>query len=341
MDQLSLFPGGAERHEAPIAALGVDQAQPEPGVDAHPSQIGLFDARVRELRAVRQAIASGELGEALDRLRSIEAGSDFDPSAMQKKIARISAQISDASRWTRPESAAATAALGRRIAADGEPWSSLGRRLLVRAAASVEDDLSPLAGRLYQEAGDLERARSVLASALERHATASLLFALGDVETLRGNRTAARRCYRDALLLDPFDAAFDTVIDDEVRALPQVAEGDVEIESEPRAWAAAVGIVAGVLASPGQADLTSPEPDPIPTAAFDALVRMRNFVRALGLTAAPDGPPRPNALIEARRAMKQASPALFAWYMARRTGSERGPSLAPRFRSAPSGSGGG
>jgi tetratricopeptide (TPR) repeat protein len=321
MDQLSLFPAAAERPGAPEVKLpSLDEATPDPAVGGT-SQMGLFDARVRELRAVRQAIASGALDEALDRLRSVEAGSDLDPSAARERVSRISAQISDAGRSATQESAALLAALGRRLAADGEPWSSLGRVLLVRAAALVEDGPGSLAGRLYQEAGELDRARSVLASALARARTASLLFALGDVETLRGQSAAARRWYRDALLLDPFDAAFESVLDADVRSLPDVAEGDVEIESEPRAWAGAVGIVAGVLTPPVQADVRadgiSSEPDRGGSAAVEALSRMRRFVEALVLTTAPHAPPGRDALIEARRTMKRASPALFAWYMGR------------------------
>jgi tetratricopeptide (TPR) repeat protein len=225
MDQLSLFPAAAERPGAPVAELpSADEASPDPVVGGT-SQMGLFDARVRELRAVRQAIASGALDEALYRLPTVEAGPDFDPSAARERVSRISAQISEAGRSAGQESAAMLAMLGRRLGADGEPWSSLGRVLVLRAAAVVEDGPGSLAGRLYQEAGELDRARSVLASALARARSASLLFALGDVETLRGQSTAARRWYRDALLLDPFDAAFESVLDGDTSFAPGGGRG--------------------------------------------------------------------------------------------------------------------
>jgi tetratricopeptide (TPR) repeat protein len=245
MDQLSLFPAAAERPGALAAELpSADEASPDPVVGGT-SQMGLFDARVRELRAVRQAIASGALDEALSRLRSVGAGSDFDPSAARERVSRIAAEISEAGRSAGQESAALLAALGRRLGADGEPWSSLGRVLVLRAAAVVEDCPGSLAGRLYQEAGELDRARSVLVSALARARSASLLFALGDVETLRGESTAARRWYRDALLLDPFDPTFESVLDGDVRSLPEWPRGTSRSRASrargPRRWGSSPG----------------------------------------------------------------------------------------------------
>jgi hypothetical protein len=338
MDQLSLFPGVAERldtaaTELPSADEALAGPDPPPGVGSS-SQIGLFDARVRELRAIREAIALGEIDEAHDRLQSVEPGEDFDVGGMRERLSKISEQLADAGRLSPPGSVAAIATLARKLAADGEPWSRLGRTLLVRAAIAVKDEPSSIAGRLRIEAGDLDGALSVLTSALERARTADLLFALGDVQTLRHNTTSARRHYRDALLIDPFEAAFENVLDDDVRSLADVAESDVEIEGEPRAWAAAVGIVAGVLALPSPGEFPLFEPNPSLAA---ALGRSRQFIEALVLTTAPHGRRDPSALIEARRAMKRASPALFAWYMARLAGPRRSPSFAQQPRSARNG----
>jgi tetratricopeptide (TPR) repeat protein len=331
MDQLSLFPGVVERLDTTAPQLpSADEilADPAPGIGAS-SQIGLFDARVRELRAVREAIALGEIDEAHDRLRSVEPGADFDVGGMRDRLSKISEQLAAAGRLSPRGSVAAIVTLARRLVADGEPWSRLGRTLLVRAAAAVEDEPSSFAGRLRIEAGDLEGALSVLTSALERTRTADLLFALGDVQTLRDNQTSARRHYRDALLLDPFDPAFENVLDDDVRSLADVAEADVEIEGEPRAWAAAVGIVSGVLALPSPSDF--------PSSLAAALARARQFTEALVQTSAPHARHDPNALVEARRTMKRASPALFAWYMARLTGKTRSSSVVQRPRPAPNG----
>jgi tetratricopeptide (TPR) repeat protein len=338
MDQLSLFPGVAARLkttavELPSADEPIAEPEPAPGVGSS-SQIGLFDARVRELRAIREAIALGEIDQVRHRLQSVEPGADFDVGGTRERLSKISEQLVDAGRLSARGSVVAIATLARKLAADGEPWSRLGRTLLVRAAVAVEDEPSSLAGRLRIEAGDLDGALSVLTSALEPTRTADLLFALGDVQTLRGNPTSARRHYRDALLIDPFDAAFENVLDDDVRSLADIAESDVEIEGEPRAWAAAVGIVAGVLALPSPSDFPLSEPNPSLAA---ALGRTRRFIEALVLTTAPHGRQGPTALIEARRTMKRASPALFAWYMARLTGPLRSPSFAQQPRAARNG----
>lgn len=146
---------------------------------------------------------------------------------------------------------------------------------------------------------------------------AATLFALGDVELALGDRSAARQHYRDALLLDPYEDAFDSVADEEVRGLPSLAEFEVEVESEPRAWCGPVGIVAGIL--PRTLDLAGELPIPEGRApdASSALVRARQFVDALLRAGSPDVQKDREVLVEARRAMKRASAPLFAWYMAR------------------------
>jgi hypothetical protein len=238
MDQLSLFPGVAARADTAAVELpSADEtlAEPDrgPGVGSS-SQIGLFDARVRELRAIREAIASGAIDEARHRLQSVDPDTDFDVDGTRERLST-------------------------------------------------------------------------------------------------DNLTSARRHYRDALLIDPFDGAFENVLDDDVRSLADVAESDVEVEGEPHAWAAAVGIVAGVQALPSPSDFPLSEPNQSPGA---ALGRARQFIEALVLTTAPQGRHDPSALIEARRTMKRASPALFAWYMARLAGPLRSPSFARQPSSA-------
>ncbi len=330
-----MFPGVAApldrtAAELPAADEALAQPDPPPGVGTS-SQIGLFDARVAELRAIREAIASGAIDEARHRLQSVEPDADLDVGGTRERLSEIAKQLAGAGRLSPRESAAAIATLARKLTADEAPWSHLGRALLVRAARAVDSETSSLAGRLRIEAGDLDGALSVLTSALERAHTADLLFALGDVETRRGHPISARRHYRDALLIDPFDSAFENVLDDGVRSLADVAASEVEIEDEPRAWAAAVGIVAGVLALPSPGDWTLSAPHPSHAA---ALGRTRQFVEALVATSAPHGRQDPSAIIEARRTMKRASPALFAWYMARLTGPRRSPSFTRQPRSA-------
>jgi tetratricopeptide (TPR) repeat protein len=321
MDQLRLFPDVAPQADRPADNAAAVADKPSDIQNGDPAQEGLFDARLARTRAVRQAIASGQLDEALDLLASLKAGSDFDVAAIGERVSKIRAELARASRAPQSESAMALAALARTMTSDNMPWSALARTLLVLAARAVEREPDARAGRLYMESGDLDRARSVLVSTLSCSRTASLLFALGDAETKRADRASARRWYRDALLLDPFDAAFQEVLDEDVRALADLAEREVEQESEPRAWAAAVGMVVGVLVPPGDSPLEASEPEGMTSSAREALARMRQFVRALAFTAASHTAVDRNAVIEARRTMKHASPALFALYMARRTGS--------------------
>lgn len=318
MDQLPLFSDIAPTSDSTADATPVVS---EPAVIAAPDhmQPGLFDARVAQVRAIRVAIASGELGVALGLLASMESGPDLDVAQTCRRISTVIAELAQADGSANPKGRAiALAASARKLMADREPLSRLGRTLLRRAAYAVEGEDDDFAGRLYLEAGDADRAREVLVSALSRTRSAGLLFVLGDVETVRGDRASARRFYRDALLLDPFDLAFEHTLDPEVRELADVAQADFEVENEPRAWAAAAGMITGVLVAPGALDGDLPEPPGIGPTAVEALRNMRQFVGALAQTvqsrAAPDG----NAVVEARRSMKRASPALFAAYMARR-----------------------
>jgi tetratricopeptide (TPR) repeat protein len=316
MDQLFLFANIAPLSDAaPDAAPAA--AGPKAVDEPDPVQPGLFDARLAQLRAVRLAIAAGQLDGARSLLASLEPGPDLDVTSTRERISEIVAELGHAEAQPTQDRAVALAGLARVLAAHREPWSGLGRTLLRRAAHALEGELDATAGRLYLESGDIDRARDVLTEMLSRARSATLLFALGDVETRRGDRTSARRCYRDALLLDPFDAAFEETLDDEVRGLVDVAETEVEVESEPCAWAAAVGMVAGILVPPTKLPVFS-EPVGLAPIAGEAIRRMRQFVRALSLTVHSRTEVDAKSIVEARRIMKSASPALFAYYMARR-----------------------
>jgi hypothetical protein len=316
MDQLFLFPNVAPLSAATEAMPGA--AGPTAVEEPDPAQQGLFDARLAQLRAIHVAIAAGRLDDASGLLASVERGPDLDVAATRQRISRIVAELEQAEAKATEDRAGALATLARGLAADREPWSGLGRTLLRRAAHALEGQLDATAGRLYLESGELDRARDVLVATLSRTRSASLLFALGDVETRRCDRASARRCYRDALLLDPFDAAFEETLDDEVRRLVDIAETEVEVESEPRAWSAAVGMVMGILVPPTELPVDFSGPDgPVPVAS-EAFRRMRQFVRALSLTVQSRAAVDATAIVEARRTMKTASPALFTHYMARR-----------------------
>jgi hypothetical protein len=236
---------------------------------------------------------------------------------MLRRVADLDREIERACTQPQAVRVARYLDLGRSLALEGDPWCRLGRVLLVRAAADL--GLSVHAGRLLLEAQEIGQAKRVLL-AIPGPPGAAALFALGDVESAGGDRSAARRTYRDALLLDPFDPALDGVADEEVAALPTVAELEVEVDADPRAWCAPVGIVAGVLPRPRE--LTGGLPMPLNASpdGLAALARARQFVDALVHSGSPEVQTSREALLETRRCMKRASGPLFAWYMARQVG---------------------
>jgi tetratricopeptide (TPR) repeat protein len=262
------------------------------------------------------ALALADLPRARRLLEGVPRELDSSVPVLSARVAELHDEL--AGLESRPPSARVSSYLdrGRQLVHEGEPWSRLGRALIARAAADVAGNDEILAGRLFLEATDLTRARSVLLG-ISGPRNAAAQFALGDVELALGDRSAARKHYRDALLLDPFDDAFDKVADVEVHGLPSFAEFEVEIDSEPRAWCGAVGIVAGILPRPLHLAGELPLPEHRARDASSALCRARQFVDALVRAASPDLQKDREATLESRRAMKRASAPLFAWYMAR------------------------
>jgi hypothetical protein len=311
--QLVLFPG-----VVPLEASAVSAAEPapkfEPAQDSS-RQMGLFDAQVRQRRAGLHAAALGDL----PRARSLLEGLTLDPSIppMLRRVAELDREIESVRVQPQGVRVACYAELGRRLTGEGDPWCSLGRVLLARAAAALGPGVN--AGRLLLEARQIEQAKRVLL-AIPGPPKAAALFALGDVEFALDGRLVSRQHYRDALLLDPFDPALDGVVDEDVAALPTVAELEVEVEGDPRAWCAPVGIVAGVLPRPRERAGDLPLPTQVSPDRLAALVRARQFVDALVRAGSPEVQTTREALLEIRRCMKQASGPVFAWYMARLVG---------------------
>jgi hypothetical protein len=318
MDQLRLFADVSPPLSSPAADAVPTAAELLAFDDPDSVQPGLFDARLAQLRAVRLAIAAGQLDDARSLLVSLEPGPDLDVTATRERISAIVAELAREEAKPTKDRAFALAASARALITDRQPWSGFGQTLLRRAADALRGELDAAAGRWYLESGDPDGARDVLHAMLSRARSASLLFALGDVETRRGDRTSARRCYRDALLLDPFDTGFEETIDEEVLRLVDIAETEVEVESEPRAWAAAVGIVSGLLVPPTDLPVDLLEPHGWAPTVREAIRRMRQFVRAFSLTVQSRAVVDAKSIVEARRIMKSASPALFAHYMAAR-----------------------
>ena len=320
--QLALFPG-----LVPIVEQAQVQVAPEPPAElaAEPTplslrQMGLFDEQVRRLRVAVEAVAAGDLLRAISLLEQVSP--DLDPGAptLRRRVAEIHGALEHLGGASTSDRVAVHLELGRSMAAETEPWVSLGRMLVARAASELGPTESMVAARLLLEARHPLRARAVLLAAAGSP-NAAALFALGDVELALGDRSAARRCYCDALLLDPFDPSFDCVADEEVCGLPYLAEFEVEVDGSPRAWAAPVGIVAGILPRPREPSSMLPMPAGATGDSLALLVRARQFVEALARAARPDAQRDRDALLEARRSMKRASAPLFRWYMARQAGS--------------------
>lgn len=317
--QLALFPGTMPP-EVPVACVAPALREEPLPAQASAQQMGLFDAQVRRLRAALDAVAMADLPAASALLADVTP--EFDPvvTSMRQRVVEISHALQRVEALSPPAQVTANLELGRRLAVEIEPWSSLGRALVARVARGLGPAEGTLAGLLFVEAGDLQRARNALQAVPDLAHAAGALFALGDVESRLASKPAARRYYRDALLLDPFDGAFDCVFDEEVRGLPDIAELEVEIEGDPRAWSAPVGIVAAVLPRPHGPVRELPLPADCHGEPLVALVKAREFVDALVRAGAPDVQNNRDAVLDERRCMKRASRALFAWYLARQVG---------------------
>ncbi len=323
MEQLDLFGNPAPSPPAPPA--------PEPEVtpkldlpDVLPGQVGLFDARTMLLGRARAAIATADLDAACRDLDALRARCPDDPQVarealeghtLRERLARIEAPRTK-------HRARALLGLANELARAAEPLASLRRRLLARVAAEIrrqQGDAGELEGRLAGEylldAGDFRDAQASLATAFAATGEARALFLLGDATLLLGDRSAARRAYLQALLLDPFHPALRGTRDEEVRALPDVVRDELEIEDEPEAWCAPAGLLLGVLPRPtaGEGPALPPPSETLSPTRREALTKARAFVAALATAGATRG----EAAIEVRRTMKRLSLQLFDLYMDR------------------------
>jgi tetratricopeptide (TPR) repeat protein len=322
--QLDLFTGRVSPKEA-TPAPEPPREEPLPPPEVLPGQIGLFDFRGLALGRARAAMAEGRLEEACRELSDLAVRLPNDAAvlregvevrALMEKLARIAGP-------RRKQRGRALLALAGELEGAPEPRASLRRLLLLRAAAELireQGDAGTLEGRLAGEilidAGALAEAEVSLAAALAACREARALYRLADAILLRGDTAAARRRYREALLVDPFDAALLDVRDAEVRALPGVVRLDLEIDDDPEAWAAPAGIITGVLPWPARGEAAAAPgagEDAMSPERREALGRARGFVEALAAT----GTARGDAAITVRREMKRLSAAMFEVYMDR------------------------
>ncbi|WP_437760200.1 hypothetical protein [Sorangium sp. So ce1389] len=335
MRQLSLFEGRKlTAEQVPLdGAAGLSSGDVAPA-----GQLDLFARRTLRLSLAAEAIAAGELGEARRVLAELAAlhPADAEIRRQSERVAALEERLERARGSAAP--AAALLAIARGLEPASGAFASLRLALLRRAAEALreaEGDDGRLEGQppgyYWLAAGDAAEAHASLAVAAQARRSARTLFLLADAATSLGE-PAARRIYLEALLRDPFDAALASARDEAVRALPDVARYELEIEDEPAAWSAPAGIVTGVLPLPvGIAlDDVSSEAAAAPGGAAversgsaeqeEALRRARRFVAALATASSREARRSGEAVIEARRAMKRLAPALFAAYMARGVG---------------------
>jgi len=323
--QLDLFTGHVS---SKAAAPAPEPPREEPLLlppEVLPGQVGLFDFRSLALGRARAAVAEGRLDEACRELSALAARLPNDAAVLRERV-EVHALMEKLVRIAGPRRkhrARALLALAGELAGAPEPRASLRRRLLVRAAAELtkeQGDAGMLEGRLAGEflidAGELAEAEVSLAAALAVRREARALYRHADALFLRGDTAAARRRYREALLVDPFDAALLDVRDAEVRGLPGVVRIELEIDDEPEAWAAPAGIITGVLPWPARGDAAAAPgvgEDARPPERREALGRARAFVEALAAARTARG----DAAITVRREMKRLSAAMFEVYMDR------------------------
>jgi hypothetical protein len=332
--QLALFPDALlvppERKQVAVDFSTDTVAQDVPEVmsgelDELP-QVELFHARYVHLQQARRLVAGGKVDLACSdyaRLIQVYPG-DAAIADEAHGIDTLRTMFADAlgmaedARWAR------LLTITEQLDPKSDMLSSL-RRLVLRYIANearlmrgerVEVAGHPLA-YLLVEAGLLDEAERLLSDSRQHDPCARDMFLHADLHVLRGGHGVARVLYRNALLMNPYHAYFERIRDQEVRALPEVAKYELEIEDDPRAWSAAAGMVTGVLPIlPGSHEMRGAKPEPgVP--ASDALARARAFAAALveAFTARARGDQ--HGVIAARRAMRQLAPTLFSAYLER------------------------
>jgi hypothetical protein len=292
-------------------------------------QLDLFEERFYLLRRAWSALSSGSLAECSALIAAFRDRYPADAAGGREaqRLAVLCDRLEAIHRLSPERQAPMLLGLAREIQRrdPASPVEEMRRALLREAGLAHQraaGDAAPLegwpAGYYLAEGGSLPDARASLIGALRKRRRPRYLFLLADICHELGNEDEARMRYCEALLQNPFDAAFARVRDEEVRTLPQVARYELEIEEDPRAWSAPVGVVTGVffrpalfpqIPGPGE-----PADSPAHPAEREALRHAREFLAALDRAAGADRA----GVLESRRAMKALSPKLFAAYLERR-----------------------
>lgn len=283
-------------------------------------QLDLFDDRYLPMVRATNALADGRFDEANHLLVGLELRYPDDPLVAREaaRLRGLRLRLADAE----IDDPGARVSVLASVLAETPPFieaSTVGRGirifLLRQLAGSLEATQGPAAeidGRLPSEllleAGAVADAVLVARRAASAMPDARRLAALGNAFLAHDEIPDARTAYRDALLLDPAPAVLERITDEPVRRLPDALRIDVGITVHALAWTAPCGAVIGLL------PIRALDPDGW-TRGDAALQAARSFLVALGHASAGTGS------IAARREMKRLSPELFAFYMARLSGS--------------------
>lgn len=331
MEQLSLFDD-----LGPTGGGGAPDAE----VPAEGAQLDLFGDRMLVLAGAREALAELDTAAARRLLRDALSRYGHDGGMVRaiEALDHLAFRVERALRspaGERPEalvSVAGSIEPLRRGEVRCEPagpfpserlWRSLLRRAAALAVARGGDASSAGGfepGWLLLLGGDLEGAEASIMRCVRATLRPRFVALLGECARRRGDAFLARQLYLSALRANPYDVDFAAIGDDAVSSLPAQARYRFEIEDEPVAWSAAVGVVTGVFELAtlfGEGDVPEPKgAEGLSAAQRRALSQASLFLEALRSSRRrPSG--GDSGLIEARRTMKRLQPVLFEVVMGR------------------------
>ena len=279
------------------------------------AQLDLFADRHLRAEGARRALAQGNIEDAFHQLVQLRRCYPDDAAIATdlERVRTLVRRLAEIDAMRSSERPAALLALAGLAEASERPW------LLRRTAVALRETAGPTgfvegkpASVLLLEAGDPHTAWAVAAAAVADSARSRFLAYLADVEHRIDQRSRARARYREALAIDPYDVDWDELADEDVKALPDIARTEFELD-DGVTWAAPVGIVMKVLPI-GELPPSEPALNDIDGhrgGRYRELERSHAFVRALLRAGRENGA----AAIDARRQMRALAPQLLATYL--------------------------
>ena len=316
-EQLDLFGMSPARVAPPRRTEPTPAPAPQPDsgdaglarmvLDAGLEQMDLFGDRWLHASTAHEALRSFDLEAATVALwGAVDLyPSDLELRQRAEQIEALAAALDEALA-TAPSRAHALASLGEWVPAFIETrWHQA-------VAQAIEDEGGPgaslgdtPAGLYWLRAGLAFSAETSLRATLALDPTSARVRAyLGDALFAQDRKPEARILYRDALAMAPAEVDVDAIADAAVRGLPEIARLDYELTDRPLEWAAAVGLVEGVLTPP------TPTRTWLDAGELEPLAPGQRLYRWLVAEPLASGEQR----IAARRAIKALSPSVLkAW----------------------------